>query len=115
VAAFAQYFDFDKSVVKRKYLPNIKQAADILKVNPQMSVVIAGHTDSVGTKKYNIGLGRRRAQAVRKLFIRYGISAKRLKIKSYGESRPIASNKTSAGRARNRRVEIEGWRLKSYY
>lgn len=106
IAAFAAYFDFDKSVVKKQYLPNIKQAADILKANPARDVVLEGHTDSVGTNEYNLGLGRRRAKAVKAKLAGFGVAPGRLKVKSYGESRPVAPNDTAAGRAKNRRVEI---------
>jgi OOP family OmpA-OmpF porin len=115
IAAFAQYFDFDKAEVKKKYLPNIRQAADILNVNPNLRVVVAGHTDDRGSYQYNMELGAKRAEAVRKWLIRYGVSPNRLGIKSYGETRPIASNKNAAGRARNRRVEFEGWPRKKFY
>ena len=110
VAAFSAYFDFDRSVVKKKYLPNVRQAADVLKANPQKAVTVAGHTDSIGSPAYNMELGRRRADAVAQLLLKYGVPLKRMAIKSYGETQPIASNETAAGRAKNRRVEFEGWR-----
>ena len=109
VVAFAQYFDFDKAVVKKQYIPNLKQAADILKLYPDMRMVVAGHTDSVGSSKYNYGLGLRRARAVRDKLIGFGVNPKRLKVISYGETRPAASNATPEGRAKNRRVEFEEW------
>ena len=115
VAAFAQYFDFDKDIVKNKYLPNLSQAADILRANPDTFIVVAGHTDSIGSYGYNMDLGARRANAVRKILVRYGVNPDRLKVKSYGETRPIGDNDTDKGRALNRRVEFEAWSQKPYY
>lgn len=115
IAAFAQYFDFDKSEVKKKYLPNIQQAADILNINPNLRVILAGHTDNLGSSQYNLELGSKRAEAVRKWLIKFGVGPERLRVKSYGETKPIASNKNVSGRARNRRVEFEGWPRKDYY
>jgi outer membrane protein OmpA-like peptidoglycan-associated protein len=109
IAAYASFFDFDKDVVKEKYKPYIKKAADILNANPGIVVEIAGHTDAIGSNSYNMDLGQRRAEAIRALLVEYGVAADRLKVKSYGESKPIASNKSAAGRAKNRRVEIHVW------
>jgi OOP family OmpA-OmpF porin len=101
-------FDFDKSVVKPKYDPVLKQIADILKKHPEVkSVRVDGHTDSTGTEKYNQKLSERRAKAVKDHLIKKGgISASRLKSKGYGESQPIAPNTTKEGQAKNRRVEL---------
>jgi OmpA-OmpF porin, OOP family len=110
VAAFSAYFDFDRSVVKEKYLPHIRQAADVLKANPHMAVTVAGHTDNIGRPEYNMQLGQRRADAVAQLLLNYGVSLNRLALKSYGETKPIATNETAEGRAKNRRVELEGRR-----
>ena len=71
--------------------------------------MLVGHTDSRGTDEYNLDLGQRRADTVRDLLVEYGVSADRLGTKSEGESNPIASNATSRGRAKNRRVEIRVW------
>lgn len=106
MAAIAPFFDFDQYNVKKQYLPGIRWAADILKDNPGIEVTLEGHTDSVGTDKYNIGLGMRRAMSVKKWLVRFGVESRRLKTVSYGERRPAMSNSTAKGRARNRRVEI---------
>ena len=106
VAAYANYFDFNRAVVKSKYLPLLKKAASILRANPGLNVELAGHTDSIGSEEYNMELGRRRAEAVKRILVRYGVSADRLLVQSYGETKPIADNGTAAGRAKNRRVEI---------
>lgn len=109
IAAYASFFDFNKDIVKDKYKPYIKKAADILNANPGIVVEVAGHTDAIGSDSYNMDLGQRRAEAIRALLVEYGVAADRLKVKSYGESKPIASNKTAVGRAKNRRVEIHVW------
>lgn len=106
VVAYASFFDFDKDVVKAKYIPAIQSAAVVLKNHPDLLVEIEGHTDSVGTDAYNYGLGLRRAKAVKRVLVANGVSASRLQTTSRGESAPIATNATSNGRASNRRVEI---------
>ena len=107
IAAYAQFFDFDKADVKSEFKVRIKNAAEILKNNPQIKkVVIAGHTDSKGSVEYNLDLGRRRAEAVKQLLIEYGSPAEILFTESYGKSKPIADNATTEGQAKNRRVEF---------
>jgi OOP family OmpA-OmpF porin len=112
IGAYESFFDFDKAVIKKQYLPAIQAAAQVLKQNPGLYVVIEGHTDSVGSDKYNYALGLRRAKAVRNALVRFGVKPARMKVKSYGETRPIASNETAEGRAKNRRVEISVWQPK---
>jgi OOP family OmpA-OmpF porin len=107
IAAYSQFFDFDKAVVKSAFVPRIQYAAEIIKANPQIGeIVIAGHTDAKGTDAYNMDLGRRRAEAVRELLVKSGAPAERLRVESFGKSRPIAENTTEEGRAQNRRVEF---------
>jgi flagellar motor protein MotB len=106
VVAYATFFDYDRDVVKREFLPHLQQAARVISDNPDLPLVLAGHTDSRGTDSYNYDLGYRRAEAVRMVLIRYGVSPGRMSVASAGEREPIADNSTSRGRARNRRVEI---------
>jgi OOP family OmpA-OmpF porin len=107
IAAYSQFFDFDKAEVKYAFQPRLKSAAEILINNPQLGeVLIAGHTDNKGTDTYNMELGRRRAEAVKDLLVKFGAPADKLKIVSFGKTRPIASNDTEEGRAKNRRVEF---------
>ncbi len=100
-------FDFDKSVLK----PEGKAKLDDLTSKLQginLEVIIAvGHTDSVGTDAYNQKLSIRRAEAVKAYLQAKGIEANRIYTEGKGEKQPVESNKTAAGRAKNRRVEIE--------
>jgi outer membrane protein OmpA-like peptidoglycan-associated protein len=100
-------FDFDRYDVKPKYVPQIKAIADTLKSSPASTAVIEGHTDIVGTRRYNLKLSQRRAQSVKNVLTRFGIDPKRISIKGFGPSRPVADNETVKGRRKNRRaVEI---------
>jgi OOP family OmpA-OmpF porin len=86
----------------------LDEAAQKLKDDPRLSVEIEGHTDSIGTDLYNLGLGQRRAEVVKGyLVLRHQLDPRRMTTLSYGESRPIADNRTAQGRALNRRVEFK--------
>jgi len=78
----------------------------ILKDNPDVSIHIEGHTDSIGTEEYNLQLSRKRAESVRNYLVSKGISPERITIFGFGASMPIATNQTEEGRALNRRVEV---------
>jgi outer membrane protein OmpA-like peptidoglycan-associated protein len=106
VIAYATFFDFNRAVIKRQFLPYIRQAAQVLVNSPDIKVALIGHTDAIGTEAFNYDLGLRRALAVQNELIRQGVSSNRLGILSQGETAPIATNQTAAGRAKNRRVEI---------
>lgn len=101
-------FDFDKAVVKPMFFPLLDHIAKIMKDNPKMTVELEGHTDSVGTEKYNQGLSERRAKAIQKALIQRTMAdANRLKAVGYGEMKPIMTNDTKEGRAKNRRVDLK--------
>ncbi len=101
------FFDFDKATLK----PEGKEKLDDLASKLQginLEVIIAvGHTDSVGTDAYNDKLSMRRANAVKAYLQDKGVEASRIYTEGKGEKQPVESNKTAAGRAKNRRVEIE--------
>lgn len=99
-------FDFDRAVIREADFANLDQDAATLKDWGNVKVEVAGHTDSVGTEKYNMGLSVRRANAVREYLIGKGVAGDRLIVKGYGESQPIADNGTADGRFKNRRVEL---------
>ncbi len=84
----------------------IDRVAKVLNQYPQTTITIAGHTDSTGSEEHNMLLSQRRAEAVKNLLVARGVSPARLTTVGFGESKPIASNATEAGRQQNRRVEI---------
>jgi OOP family OmpA-OmpF porin len=101
------YFDFNRAVVKAGGGHDV--LADVvrtMKDNPSLRVSVEGHTDSVGSDAYNQRLSERRAQAVKDYLVHQGIDAGRITTTGYGESKPVASNATEAGRAQNRRAEV---------
>lgn len=98
-------FDVSKDVVKAQYHDSLVEVATFMKSYPDASAVIEGHTDDSGSSEKNSELSQRRADSVvRYLIDKLGIKANRLKAIGYGESRPVASNMTAAGKAQNRRV-----------
>jgi OOP family OmpA-OmpF porin len=99
-------FDFDQSYIRPDDVAKLDQDVATLKQAGDMKVEVAGHTDSIGTDEYNMGLSMRRADAVRMYLIDKGIAPDRLTVRGYGESQPIADNETEAGRFKNRRVEL---------
>ena len=101
------FFDFDKSVLKPEGKAKLDDLASKVK-NINLEVIIAvGHTDSIGTDAYNQKLSVRRAEAVKAYLVSKGIDKSRVYTEGKGEKQPVADNKTAAGRAKNRRVEIE--------
>ena len=99
-------FEFDKADLLPGAFRTINKLALFLKEYENRNLLIEGHTDSIGTPEYNLDLSRRRAEAVRIALIEKEIISDRIIIKGYGESYPVASNATEAGRQQNRRVEI---------
>jgi len=98
-------FDFDKSNIKSVFKPQFDEIARVLQENPSISMTVEGHTCWIGTEEYNMGLSQRRSDAVKQKFIEeFGISADRIVVEGYGESRPVADNNTQAGREKNRRA-----------
>ena len=101
------HFETNKAVIKRKSYHILDQVAATLKQYPEIKKLeIQGHTDSRGSDDYNLRLSQRRAQAVVDYLVGKKVSRDRLVARGYGEKRPIATNKTKAGRAMNRRVEM---------
>jgi peptidoglycan-associated lipoprotein len=100
------HFDFDRFNLRPDALKILDDAVAKLQANPSINVTIEGHADSVGTQQYNLALGDRRANAARDYLLMRGIAASRLRTISYGEDRPIDTNETAAGRARNRRAHL---------
>ncbi len=101
------HFDFNKYNIKTDSYGILNDVASVLKANPQIKKMsIEGHTDWIGSEAYNMKLSQRRADSVRDYLIKEGIDPTRLASVGYGKTRPIADNKTAAGRAQNRRTEF---------
>jgi OOP family OmpA-OmpF porin len=99
-------FDTNKSDIKTKYDEDLNKLGTFLKEWPKAKGEISGHTDNVGSDKYNLGLSQRRAASVKKYLVeKFGIAPERLTTEGYGETKPIATNKTKEGRQLNRRIE----------
>ncbi len=99
-------FEFDKDRLLPESIEILDKAVEVLKAYPDIRVQVGGHTDSVGTDGYNLGLSDRRAKVVYDYLSSNGIAADRLGPKGYGEANPIDTNETSEGRAKNRRTEL---------
>jgi outer membrane protein OmpA-like peptidoglycan-associated protein len=84
----------------------LERVSKILTQYPETNIRIAGHTDSTGSAEYNQKLSERRAEAVKKALVGMGVNPSRMTTIGYGASKPIADNKTEAGRQQNRRVEV---------
>ena len=101
------YFDFNKDTIKPESEPVLKQIVQAMSDNPAWKLTVEGHTDNIGGDTYNLELSKRRAAAVKQALVtRYHISADRLSTDGFGASRPVETNDTLEGRARNRRVEL---------
>lgn len=101
-------FDTNKATIRKEYYSRLKEIGEALKKNPQLTGIIEGHTDNVGSSEINQKISVRRAEAVAQHLIKtFAISAERLKVAGYGMSRPIAANSTPKGRAKNRRIEAK--------
>ncbi len=100
------HFEFDKDVIRKDSYPVLDAVVDILNKNPEVKLEIQGHTDNVGSAKYNQNLSERRAQSVRMYLVSHGVTPDRITSKGYGLERPIVPNDTAANRALNRRVQF---------
>ncbi len=99
-------YDFDSDAVKPQARSNLQTLARSLDKYPGSDLLILGHTDSVGTNDYNMGLSVRRADAAAEYLIGQGVSRSRIGTGGLGEEEPIAANDNDAGRRKNRRVEV---------
>jgi peptidoglycan-associated lipoprotein len=100
------FFDYDKAEIKPEYVSVIAAHAKYLNGNAGRKARLEGHTDERGSREYNIGLGERRAQAVRRALMLQGVPEAQLVTVSYGEERPAVDGHDEAAYAKNRRVEI---------
>ncbi len=101
------FFDFDKAIVKPEGKAKLDELVNALTGMDTEVIVAVGHTDWIGTDKYNQKLSERRANAVKAYLVSKGVPAEKIFTEGKGKKQPIASNKTREGRAKNRRVEVE--------
>lgn len=100
------YFDYDSSVIRSEYRPVVEAHARYLASFPDTLVTLEGHADERGSREYNLALGERRANAVRRQLVLLGASAGQIRVTSYGEERPVAEGHDESAYSLNRRVEV---------
>lgn len=100
------YFDFDSFVIKDEFKPVLAAHAKYLRETAAAKVSIAGHTDERGGREYNLALGQKRAEAVKKALSLLGVSEGQLEAVSFGEEKPAAAGQDEAAFSKNRRAEL---------
>jgi OOP family OmpA-OmpF porin len=100
-------FETGKAAIKAVSFPILDAVVKVMKENPSYKLLIGGHTDDVGNDASNMTLSQNRADAVAKYLITHGVEPTRVSATGYGETKPVDTNKTKAGKTRNRRVELE--------
>ena len=100
-------FIHDKSIIEKKSYASLEGLTNLLLVHEDVKIKLGGHTDSDGTKEYNMRLSQNRVEVIKKFLTSNGVDKSRIETSYFGESKPIAPNTTEEGKARNRRVEME--------
>lgn len=100
------YFDYDRAEIKPEFIPIIAAHAKYLNGDANRRVRLEGHSDERGSREYNIGLGERRAQAVRRALMLQGVTDAQITTVSYGEERPAVRGSDESAYSKNRRVEL---------
>ena len=100
------YFEFDSSDIRPQDADTVRRHALLLADNPDAQVLLEGHADERGSREYNIGLGERRAQSVRRALMFQGARTPQIRTVSFGEERPAAMGSSESAYSQNRRVEI---------
>ena len=106
IDGYLSYFDYDSAVLSQQTLSGLLFVADYLKSNPAVQILVEGHCDERGTRDYNIALGHKRADAVRKQLARMGVDQQRITTKSFGKERPAMRGTSPETWAKNRRTVI---------
>lgn len=101
------FFDFDKSEIRDEHKEFLDRMIKVVKGHSDLRVLVTGHTDAIGSNGYNEGLSKRRAEAIVKYFEAHGLTEDHLKFDFKGETNPTATNDTSEGRQKNRRVDFK--------
>ena len=100
-------FENNSANIKSKSYKTLDKAVAVLKEFSSVKVLVAGHTDNRGARDYNVELSRSRAESVKQYLVEQGIDGSRLEIAGHGPDQPIANNRSSSGRAKNRRIEFK--------
>jgi OOP family OmpA-OmpF porin len=103
----AVLFDFDRTAIRDDAIPVLEKVLSRLTANPTASIVLEGHTDSVGSESYNLVLSKKRAEAVKTYLVGKGVDSARLATDGLGETQPAAPNDSRDNRQKNRRVEFK--------
>jgi outer membrane protein OmpA-like peptidoglycan-associated protein len=107
VEIYGIYFNFASDQLKAESTPVLQEIARVMQAHPDWKLSVSGHTDNIGGDVYNLDLSKRRTAAVKQALVtEYSIAPERLATDGYGASRPVDTNETLEGRARNRRVEL---------
>ncbi len=106
VTLYNVFFEFAKATLEKESFLELDRMIGVMNNNSNMAIEVQGHTDNVGSDAVNMRLSQQRADAVKDYFLAKGISADRVKSTGLGESKPVASNETTEGQAKNRRVEF---------
>ena len=99
-------FDFGKSILRSDSYKELEKLSRVMLANPTMQIELSAHTDNIGGYSDNLKLSEDRASAAKQYLISKGVAASRINSKGYGETTPVADNKTEVGRQQNRRVEF---------
>lgn len=101
------YFDFNRDTIRPEFESVLNQHAGYLRSHSDVHVTLEGHTDPVGTREYNLGLGERRANSVRQYLAVQGVNASQIEVVSYGEERPAATGHSAEAYSQDRRVVFD--------
>lgn len=100
-------FDTESALVKPDLQGEVDRVARVLAQYPETIIKVEGHTDSKGSKEFNLSLSKQRAESVRTLLFKQGVGHRWIEVTGFGETKPLASNDSEAGRQKNRRVEVK--------
>lgn len=100
------FFDYDQSVIRGDAKQRLDLKVPILRQNPAIRLLIAGHADERGSTEYNLALGSKRAVAIRDYLVGFGLAANRFEVVTYGEGRPLDTGRNESAWSRNRRGEF---------
>jgi outer membrane protein OmpA-like peptidoglycan-associated protein len=100
-------FETGKDIIRKKSYPSLNELAALMIQHPDWILTLSGHTDNQGTPEFNMVLSEKRAKSVKKYLVGKGVNENNIVTEWFGDTRPIADNKTPQGRQKNRRVEMK--------